>query len=65
MEKPNIYKLLPKKYLQTSYINPNKKLPIKHPCRLCIIGGSGMGKTQSLIWLHRRIKSVPQNLPLC
>ena len=57
MEKPNIYKLLPKKYLQSPYINPNKKLPIKHPCRLCIVGGSGAGKTQSLIWFIEQSKA--------
>ena len=58
MERPNIYKLLPKKYLQDSYTNPNKQLPIKHPFRLCIIGASGTGKTSSLIWLIEDILEI-------
>ena len=57
MERPDIYKLIPQKYLKDPYINPNKRLPIKHPFRLCIIGGSGMGKTSSLIWLIEQSKA--------
>ena len=57
MERPNIYKLLPKEYLQDSYTNPNKQLPIKHPFHLCIIGASGTGKTSSLIWLIEESKA--------
>ena len=49
--------MLPKKFLLDPYINPNKNLPIKHPFRLCIIGGSGMGKTSSLIWLIEESKA--------
>ena len=49
--RPNLYKLIPTKYLKEDYINPNKQLPIKHPFRLCIVGSSGSGKTSSLIWL--------------
>ena len=55
--KPNIYKLIPKKYLKDNYINPNYKLPIKHPFRLCIIGASGTGKTQALIWMIEESKA--------
>ena len=57
MSRPNIYQLLPKKYLKDNYINPNKNLPIKHSFRLSIIGGSGTGKTQSLIWLIEESKA--------
>ena len=57
MSRPNIYKLLPRKYLQDPYINPNARLPIKHPFRLCIIGGPVMGKTSSLIWLIEESKA--------
>ena len=56
MKKPNIYKLISEKYLQNNYIN-KKKLPIKYPFRLCIVGGSGVGKTQSLIWFIERSKA--------
>ena len=55
--RPNIYNMLPKKYLKSSYINPNKSLPIKHPFRLCIVGSSGTGKTSSLIWLIEESKA--------
>ena len=51
MSRPNIYKLIPNKYKQNFYNDPNEKLPIKHPYRMCIIGPSGSGKTQALIWI--------------
>ena len=49
MSRPNIYKLLPKKYLKNTYYNPNKRL-IDHPSRILIIGSSGSFKTSTLIW---------------
>ena len=57
MSRPDIYKLLPKQFVLDPYINPNMNLPIKHPFCLCIIGGSGMGKTSSLIWLIEESKA--------
>ena len=48
-ERPNIYKLIPKKYLEQKHYNPNK-YQMQHPHRTCIIGSSGSGKTQTLLW---------------
>ena len=49
-ERPNIYKLIPKKYLKDDYYNPNKHMP-KHPARIVFVGSSGSGKTSSLLWM--------------
>lgn len=43
----NVYDLLPKKYRQNKYINPNPLMP-QHPFRLCLVGASGSGKTNIL-----------------
>ena len=54
--RPNIYKVIPKKYLKNDYNNPNKDL-IKHPSRTLIIGSSGSGKTSTLNWYFNESKS--------
>ena len=49
MPRPNIYKMIPKKYLKDDYYNPNREL-INHPSRILIIGASGSFKTSTLMW---------------
>ena len=44
----NCYDRLPKKYKQNNYYNPNKLVP-QHPFRLCIVGASNSGKTNTLM----------------
>ena len=44
----NCYENLPRKYKQNNYFNPNKLMP-QHPFRLCIIGASNSGKTNTLM----------------
>ena len=44
----NCYDKLPKKYKTNNYHNPNKLMPM-HPFRLCIIGASNTGKTNTLM----------------
>ena len=55
-ERPNIYKLIPKKYLTEKYYNPNPLTP-KHPARICFVGASGTGKTSTLIWMINEAKN--------
>ena len=52
----NFYDQLPKKYRQKKYFNPNKLMP-QHPFRLCIIGASNTGKTNSLMNLIEESKN--------
>ena len=44
----NCYEYLPKKYKTNKYHNPNKIVP-QHPFRLCIVGASNSGKTNTLM----------------
>lgn len=44
----NCYERLPKKYRANTYYNPNKLVP-QHPFRLCIVGASNTGKTNTLM----------------
>ena len=44
----NFYDLLPKKYKRKEYYNPNKLVP-QHTFRLCIVGPSNSGKTNTLM----------------
>ena len=55
-ERPNIYKLIPKKYLTDKHYNPNPLTP-KHPARICFVGASGTGKTSTLIWMINEAKN--------
>ena len=52
----NFYDQLPKKYRQKKHFNPNKLMP-QHPFRLCIIGASNTGKTNSLMNLIEESKN--------
>ena len=44
----NCYDRLPKKYRVSNYHNPNKLMP-QHPFRMCIVGASNTGKTNTLM----------------
>ena len=56
------YKQMPKKYLLKSH-NPNYKIHgINVPFRMLIIGGSGAGKTQTLLNLIHNMSGTFQNI---
>jgi type IV secretory pathway VirB4 component len=56
------YKEMPKKYLLKSH-NPNYEIHgIKLPFRMLIIGGSGAGKTQTLMNILHNFGDTFQNL---
>ena len=56
------YEVMPKKFLLTSH-NPNKNIHgINVPFRTLIIGGSGAGKTQTLLNLIRVMSGTFQNI---
>ena len=44
----NCYDYLPRKFKTSKYYNPNKLVP-QHPFRLCIVGASNTGKTNTLM----------------
>ena len=55
----NCYDKLPKKYKVNNYYNPNKLTP-SHPFRLCIVGASNTGKTNTLMNLIELSKNFHQ-----
>jgi len=58
----DFYKSMPKKFLLQSY-NPNfKDHKLKFPFRMLIIGGSGAGKTQTLMNLIRVMNGTFNNI---
>ena len=56
MSLENFYTQLPKKYKPKKYYNPNKLMP-QHPFRLCIVGASNTGKTNTLMNIIDKSKS--------
>jgi len=61
-EMTDYYKVMPKKFILNTH-NPNKKIHgINVPFRILIVGGSGAGKTQTLLNLIRVMNGTFQNI---
>lgn len=61
----NYYNLIPKS-LKKEYYNPNyKNHLISIPFRMCIIGGSGSGKTSTLLELLHRMNNTFEKIVVC
>jgi len=58
----NYYEVMPKKFILDTH-NPNKKIHgINVPFRILIVGGSGAGKTQTLLNLIKVMNGTFQNI---
>lgn len=61
----NFYDLIPKKF-NKKYHNPSyKKHLINIPFRMLIVGGSGSGKTNTLLELIHRMNNTFENIVIC